>query len=107
MQKENNVLPIAPLEKQGALQILVYLYEKQEKANITEIAENVKSSRETILSTIELLRKTSLVKDEQSVKFPYAHTVWLTEKGREVAKHFLAASHILQRPENTRKNQGG
>ena len=106
MQEENSVLPIAPLEKQGALQILIYLYEKNEKANISEITENVKSSRETILSTIELLKITGLIRDLRNTKvFPYAHVVWLTPKGREVAQHLLAASHVLRRPEHPEENQ--
>jgi predicted transcriptional regulator len=90
-------VPIASLEKHGALQILVYLYDKKQKANISEIVANVKASRETILSTIEMLKLTGLVYDLRKTKFPYTHFVWLTEKGKEVAQHLLVVSNVLHR----------
>jgi len=105
MQTEKTVLPLAPLEKQGALQILVYLYQKNGKANISEIKRNVKSSTETILSTVELLKALGLAEDIEKATFPFAHLVWLTEKGRKVAELLQEASHFLQGEQHLKRNQ--
>lgn len=93
-------MTIDELEKQGALQVLVVLYKWREetKPNISDLNRLVKATRETILTTIKLLKKTELVEDYTNPNFPFAHSVWLTEKGKLVAERLIEIARVLRRP---------
>jgi DNA-binding HxlR family transcriptional regulator len=97
-------LTLRDLGKVGALDILVYLHDnKDRKINITELNQNVKASRETILSTLKMLRAHKLIEEENIKKFPCEHLVWLTKKGVEVAVHMKAAHDVLLGQEHPKK----
>lgn len=101
MTESDKQSAISVLEKQaGILQILVYLYEKQngQKVNIAELVSNIKASRETIGKSIKYLSKVGLLMDEYTKTFPVQHFVWLTHKGRCVAKGQVDSATELQNP---------
>jgi len=104
-------VPFRDLEKHGALQILVYLFEnKARKVNVSELDRTVKASRETILSTLEMLKINRVIQDEVNGKFPFDHSVWLTPLGVEVAAQLKAVQSALlgrEHPKRTPNAESG
>lgn len=92
-------MPIRDFEKQGALQILVYLYEnKERKINVSELERNVKAHRATILTTLEMLKTDRVIEEKINAKFPFDHSVWLSQLGEEVGAQFaIVAKSLLGR----------
>jgi predicted transcriptional regulator len=99
MSETERYSAIAKLEKQaGLLQILVYLYEKTDKIMITELTTKIDASWETVGKTIKYLKNNELIDEEYTKTFPVQHNVWLTAKGRAVAKALVDAASELQHP---------
>ncbi|MGD0071353.1 MAG: hypothetical protein ABSB71_07755 [Candidatus Bathyarchaeia archaeon] len=99
-------MPFRDLEKQGALQILVYLYDNRDrKINVSELDRNVKATRETILSTLKMLKVNRLIQDEVNKKFPFDHSIWLNQKGVEVATQLKVAQNALLDQEHPKKTE--
>ncbi len=102
MLKKGQLLSLAKLERAGALQILVYLYqnsEKSEKTQITEIIKGVKAASETVMATIKHLALIELINEAHVKSFPRQHLVWLTPKGKIVAQHLSEVASALHLPE--------
>ena len=89
-------MPIRDFEKQGALQIIVYLYDhKDHKINVSELDRNIKAHRSTILTPLEMLHMNRVIDEEINLKFPFDHSVWLTSLGVEVGSQLKAVANSL------------
>lgn len=75
------------LEHKGALQTIIYLYEKGDGASINELGRELKVTVSTLrLTTLPILRKWNLVEYEVSTDSSRSHFHALTGKGLEFAK---------------------
>ncbi len=89
------------LEKQGALQICVFLYKSgKRKVNISELQHNVEATRETILTTVQRLKEIGLIEEEVLKGWPFSHLVWLTEKGMEISSSLNTVDKLMRRAEH-------
>ncbi|MEM3642136.1 MAG: hypothetical protein QXH37_09470 [Candidatus Bathyarchaeia archaeon] len=89
-------LEIAKLEKKTALQILVYLFKKNEPVKREELRANIKGVMETIYSALENLKSMDLIEEEENGVFPFERRVWLREKGMLVAKRLVEIEDLLK-----------
>jgi len=89
---------VITLERTGAAQILLYLYVHKDKGeiNITELTQNIKATRETILRTVTYLTKDSLLTETTMSAFPFEHKVKLTEKGKEAGRFLFELAQALR-----------
>ncbi len=92
-------LILAKLEKKTALQILVYLYKKQELANREDLKSNIKGVMETIYSAIEILKSLDLIEEDEGGVFPFVRRAGLKEKGILVAKRLVEIEDVLKTTE--------
>lgn len=83
------------LERGATLQILAYLFNK-EKANRTDLRENLNAVMDTIYRALEKLKSLGLIEEVVSNSFPRTVEVYLTEKGVRVAKRVHEVENILQ-----------
>jgi DNA-binding HxlR family transcriptional regulator len=98
-------MPFQDLEKQGALQIPIYLYKnKGRKVNVSELAKNKIANRETILTTLKMLRINGMIEEETDTRFPFAHLIWLTPLGIKVSAHLFFVENALQHQEQPDKD---
>ena len=88
------MVPLAKLEKRGALRVLAYLY-KKEQATITDLRKGVRVATDTLYSTLELLLKLGLITKTEEDEFPFATYYSLTDLGREVAELLARIEELL------------
>jgi DNA-binding HxlR family transcriptional regulator len=75
------------LEKSKSIEILVALY-GEKKVFLSELLIKLKTKdTNTINRRIETLRNAGLIKDETEAKFGGRRYIWLTEKGKKIAKN--------------------
>lgn len=78
---------ISELEHRGILQTLLYLYEKQDGASISELGRELKVSIKTLrLTTLPILRSWGLVQYEVTNDSSRSHFHTLTDKGLDLAQ---------------------
>ena len=86
--------PLSKLEKNAALQILDYLYEKGE-ASRTEIETTVQGSSGTIGSSLVLLGEMGLLDERREP--PMKRFIKLSTEGKQVAAHLNTIKQLLQK----------
>jgi DNA-binding HxlR family transcriptional regulator len=93
-----DVESIVTLERTGAAQILLYLYIHRDsgETNITELTQNIKATRETILRTIDYLATDNLIIETIMQAFPFQHKVKLSEKGIAAGQLLFELAQALQ-----------
>ena len=75
------------LEKSKSIEILVALY-GEKKVFLSELLIKLKTKdTNTINRRIDTLREAGLIKDETEAKFGGRRYIWLTDKGKEIAKN--------------------
>jgi len=76
------------LEKAGSTKILTTLLKQNGKMYFTELKEGLgKGSMSTLNTRILELKNQGLLKDELESKFGGRKYIWLTDKGKKIAKH--------------------
>ena len=85
-----------PLEKAGAIQILVYIV-RHGKAKPTELEKNLPLAQTAIYSSIERLIETGLLNDRKlkGERGGFIRELTLTEKGKQIARHCIAIAELL------------
>ena len=84
------------LEKAGSTDILITLLEHEGKMYVTELKKEIgKGSMSTLNTRLVELKNHGLINDEQESKFGGRRYIWLTEKGKEIAKHLLDIKELL------------
>jgi len=74
------------LEKSQSIEILVALYDK-DKLFLSELLETLGTKdTNTVSRRIDMLRDVGLIKEESEEKFGGRRYIWLTDKGKKVAK---------------------
>ena len=74
------------LEKSQSIEILVVLYNK-DKLFLSELLEHLGTKdTNTVSRRLDMLREAGLVKEEGEEKFGGRRYIWLTDKGKKVAK---------------------
>ena len=74
------------LEKSQSIEILVALYNK-DKLFLSELLETLGTKdTNTVSRRIDMLRDVGLIKEESEEKFGGRRYIWLTDKGKKVAK---------------------
>ena len=74
------------LEKSQSIEILVALYDK-DKLFLSELLETLGTKdTNTVSRRIDMLRDVGLIKEEGEEKFGGRRYIWLTDKGKKVAK---------------------
>ena len=75
------------LEKSKSIEILVALY-GEKKVYLSELLIKLKTKdTNTINRRIGTLRDAGLIKDETEAKFGGRRYIWLTEKGKKIARN--------------------
>ncbi|OYT62026.1 hypothetical protein B6U81_01705 [Thermoplasmatales archaeon ex4484_30] len=93
---------IEVLEKEKALQILIEIYKielnKEDKLNRAKnkISIKVGGSPSTFIKRFNELEKAGLIRIEQQKEFPFKEFVYLTPKGKEIAKHLIEIEKIME-----------
>ena len=86
----------AKLQRKGVLEILLYLH-KHGKASRKNLRDNVDAVLETIYKTsLPTLKVLGLIKETRTHKFPFTVEIFLTEKGKKVAKKLLEINELLE-----------
>jgi len=82
--------------KAGSADILVTLLENQGKLFLTELKRKIgKGSMSTLNTRLIELKSLGLIKDEQESKFGGRRYIWLTSKGKKIAKYLLEIDTII------------
>ena len=86
-----------PLERAGAIQILVYI-STQGKANPTTLEEKLPLAQTAIYNSINRLMEAGLLEDKRIKRekggLPLRE-LFLTEKGKQIAQHCIAIAELL------------
>ena len=86
---------IGILEKVGALQVLVYIYNVENEVLASDLVNNVNAGPTTIYNAINILLKEGFIQEEWKQN-PRRRVFTLTEKGREIAKKLSEIETILK-----------
>lgn len=82
------------LEKSKSIEILVSLH-GEKKIFLSELLIKLKTKdTNTINRRIDTLRDTGLIKDETEAKFGGRRYIWLTDKGKKIAKNLIEISKL-------------
>ena len=82
------------LEKSKSIEIIVALYRKK-KVFLSELLIKLKTKdTNTINRRIDKLGDVRLIKDETEAKFGGRRYIWLTEKGKKIAKNLIEISKV-------------
>lgn len=82
--------------KAGSTDILVTLLENKGKLFLTKLKKEIgRGSMSTLNTRLLELKNQGLIKDEQESKFGGRRYIWLTDKGKKVAKHLQEIEKIL------------
>jgi len=74
------------LEKSQSMEILVALYNKN-KLFLSELLEQLGTKdTNTVSRRLDMLRDAGLIKEEGEEKFGGRRYIWLTDKGKKIAK---------------------
>ena len=78
---------LAFLEKSGSTDILIFLFNQNSQMYFTELKKKIgKGSMSTLNMRIFELKNKGLLDDKLEEKFGGRRYIWLTEKGKQVAK---------------------
>lgn len=87
---------IEVLEKAGSIEILIALYKNKGKMYVTKLKKEIgKGSMSTLNTRLLELKNSDLIKDEQERKFGGRRYIWLSEKGKKIAKNLRDVEKIL------------
>ena len=82
--------------KAGSVDILISLHDNKGKMFITELKKEIgKGSMSTLNTRLLELKNQGLVNDEQESKFGGRRYIWLTDKGKNVARLLVNIKEIL------------
>jgi len=87
---------IENLEKATALQILVYLYHQNKSVQKTQLDMNVNGQNIAVTTSLSVLEKLNLVKQEKDGNCPFVRAISLTEKGKNIARLLTEIEANLQ-----------
>ena len=87
------------LEAEKSWEILIELYKTGRKLTKGDLSKNIGGSSGTFKKRFDELEKEGLIGVEQEKEFPFKEWVYLTEKGRKVAKHLLEIKKIMESEE--------
>jgi len=73
------------LEQTTLPRIMVYLLEK-DKASRTDLIHDIQGSQRAIYNALPILKEMKFIDEKVSEGFPRRIDVWLTERGKMVAK---------------------
>lgn len=77
------------LEKSKSIEILVALYDK-DKLFLSELLEKLGTKdTNTVNKRIDTLRTAGLINEEGEAKFGGRRYIWLTNRGKRIARHLL------------------
>ena len=84
------------LEKAGSAEILTTLLEQKDKMYFTELKQRIgHGSMTTFATRILELEKYGLIEFEIEKKYGRKKYIWLTEKGKKVAKHLKEIEKLM------------
>ena len=90
------------LEHPGAIEILTTLFEKKEEIYLAQLTENFNGSNTTVKDRLKELIEAGIIKDRYEKKrskknrlISYRY-IWLTEKGRKIAKKLVEMEKIIE-----------
>jgi len=83
-------------EKAGSMNILITLSKHKGKMYFTELKKELGTgSMSTINMRLLELKSSGLVEDEVENKFGGRRYIWLTDKGKKIAKHLVEIEKLL------------
>ncbi len=83
------------LEKAGAIEFLLYLYENGE-TNFTNAVRSLKTGQAALYSAVSRLLEAGLILEERGDVFPFTRKFKLTDRGRRVAMLLAEIEKILR-----------
>ncbi len=84
------------LAKAGAAEILTTLLEQKDKMYFTELKTKIGQGSMTTLATrVVELERCGLIEFEMEKKYGRKRYIWLTEKGKKVAKHLKEIEKLM------------
>ncbi len=75
---------LLPLEQKTAMEIILYLLEKEDNSNLTSVLNSVKGGLTATYNTIDKLRISKLISDQQEHEYG-VKALFLQEKGKLLA----------------------
>jgi DNA-binding MarR family transcriptional regulator len=84
------------LEQTTLPRIMVYLLEKN-KASRTDLVHNISGSQGAIYNALPILKNMKFIDEKTSDGFPRRKDVWLTDRGKTVAKSLADLIEFLSK----------
>jgi DNA-binding MarR family transcriptional regulator len=84
------------LEQTTLPRIMVYLLEKN-KASRSDLIHNIQGSQRAIYNALPILKKNRFISEKTSDGFPRRKDVWLTDRGKTVAKSLAKLTEFLSK----------
>ena len=94
-------MDIGVLEREKSLQILIDLYKLEgssdrEKRAKNKISNRVGGSPSTFIKRFRELENAGLIIIKQEKDFPFKEYIYLTGKGKKIAKHLVEIEKIME-----------
>lgn len=83
-------------EKSQTIGILMTLYKFGEKMYLTQLFDELGHKGSLVVGRLNELNSQGLINDEVEEKFGGRRYIWLTEKGKKVAKHLVDIEKIME-----------
>jgi DNA-binding MarR family transcriptional regulator len=84
------------LEQTTLPRIMVYLLEKN-KASRSDLIHDIQGSQRAIYNALPILKKNRFISEKTSDGFPRRKDVWLTDRGKAVAKSLADLIEFLSK----------
>ena len=84
------------LQKAGSAEILITLLEQNDKMYFTELKAKIgRGSMTTFATRVLELEKYGLIEFEMEKKYGRKRFIWITEKGKKIAKHLKEIEKLM------------
>jgi DNA-binding HxlR family transcriptional regulator len=84
------------LQKAGSAEILTTLLDQNDKMYFTELKTKIgRGSMTTFATRVLELEKYGLIKFEMEKKYGRKRYIWITEKGKKIAKHLKEIEKLM------------
>ena len=94
--KSEKPLKILSFERHAQLLRILLILDSEEKLNFQSFINDYSMSSTTLYRTLEALKELKLVGSEiDKTSYPNQNMIFLTEKGKKVAKHLKEIENIL------------
>lgn len=82
--------------KSQTINIFITLYKFGNKMYLTQLMKEIGHGGSTVMGRLLELKTLGLINDEVEDKFGGRRYIWLTEKGKKVAKHLVEIERIME-----------